>query len=57
MVKPQVPRLEPWVVLGPEGGPEVEFEGARYPSLSAAAKAVTGHSTNGWRFWRSAGVG
>lgn len=23
-------------------------------SLSAAAKAVTGHSTNGWLFWRPA---
>ena len=26
------------VVTGPEGTPEVEFEGARYPSLSAAGK-------------------
>jgi hypothetical protein len=25
-----------------------------FVSLSAAAKAVTGHSTNGWLFWRPA---
>ena len=37
------------VVTGPEGKPEVEFEGARYPSLSAAA----GYPVNGWRFWRA----
>ena len=42
------------VVLGAEGRPQVEFEGVRYPSLSAAAKAVTGHATNGWVFWRPA---
>ena len=23
----------------------------QYPSLSAAAKALTGGETNGWRFW------
>ena len=26
-----------------------------FASLSAAAKAVTGHPTNGWLFWRPAG--
>jgi hypothetical protein len=42
------------VVLGPDGKPEVEFEGARYPSLSAAGKAAAGYPVNGWRFWRTA---
>jgi hypothetical protein len=40
------------VVLGAEGKPEVEFEGARYPSPSAAGKAAAGYPVNGWRFWR-----
>ncbi|MDP2950743.1 MAG: DUF2924 domain-containing protein [Chloroflexota bacterium] len=29
----------------------VEMEGNRYTSLSAAAKALVGHETNGWQFW------
>ncbi len=40
------------VVLGEEGKPEVEFEGVRYPSPSAAGKAAAGYPVNGWRFWR-----
>jgi len=44
------------VVLGPQGRPEVEFDGARYPSLSAAGKAAAGYPVNGWRFWRPAGA-
>jgi len=44
------------VVLGPEGRPEVEFGGVRYPSLSAAGKAAAGYQVNGWRFWRAAGA-
>ena len=40
------------VVLGDEGRPEVEFEGTRYPSLSAAGKAAAGYAVNGWRFWK-----
>ncbi len=40
------------VVLGDEGKPEVEFDGARYPSLSAAGKAAAGYPVNGWRLWR-----
>jgi len=44
------------VVLGPQGRPEVEFDGARYPSLSAAGKAAVGYPVNGWRFWRPAGA-
>ncbi len=42
------------IVLGAEGKPEVEFEGARYPSPSAAGKAAAGYPVNGWRFWRRA---
>ena len=37
---------------GGEGAPAVECQGARYRSLSAAAKAITGNSVNGWRFWK-----
>jgi hypothetical protein len=44
------------VVLGPQGKPEVEFEGVRYPSPSAAGKAAVGYPVNGWRFWRTAGA-
>ena len=40
------------VVVGAEGKPEVELDGVRYPSLSAAGKAATGYPVNGWRFWR-----
>ncbi len=32
-----------------------EFEGRRYPSLSAVAKAVTGSHINGYRFFRLEG--
>jgi hypothetical protein len=35
-------------------GRAVEYGDQLFASLSAAAKAVTGHSTNGWLFWRSA---
>jgi hypothetical protein len=45
------------VVLGPQGRPVVEFEGAHYPSLSAAGKAAAGYAVNGWRFWRAAETG
>ncbi len=44
------------VVLGPQGKPGVEFDGARYPSLSAAGKSAAGYPVNGWRFWRPAGA-
>jgi hypothetical protein len=30
----------------------VESQGSRYRSLSAAARAITGNSVNGWRFWQ-----
>ena len=30
----------------------VEFKGTLYKSLTAAAKAVTDYSVNGWRFWK-----
>ena len=45
------------VVLGPDGKPEVEFDGARHPSLSAAGKAAAGYPVNGWRFWRTVETG
>ena len=45
------------VVLGPDGKPEVEFDGARYPSVSAAGKAAAGYPVNGWRFWRAVETG
>ena len=45
------------VVLGSQGRPEVELDGARYPSLSAAGKAAAGYPVNGWRFWRRAETG
>ena len=35
-------------------GRAVEYGDQLFPSLSAAAKAVTGHPTNGWLFWRAA---
>ena len=35
-----------------EGARALEFQGARYASLSAAAKAISGNSVNGWRFWK-----
>jgi hypothetical protein len=35
-------------------GKAVDYEGGRYTSLSAAAKAITGHAINGWRFWQPA---
>jgi len=34
------------------GAPAVECRGSRYRSLSAAARAITGNSVNGWRFWQ-----
>jgi 3-methyladenine DNA glycosylase Mpg len=32
-------------------GKAVEYAAKRYTSLSAAAKAITDHSINGWLFW------
>lgn len=32
----------------------IEWNGTTYSSLSAAAVAITGRSTNGWTFWRTA---
>jgi len=36
-------------------GKAVEYQGNRYTSLSAAARAITAHAINGWRFWQPAG--
>ena len=33
-------------------GRAVKYEGDLYPSMSAAAKAITKQSVNGWRFWK-----
>lgn len=33
-------------------GKAVAFDGEVYPSMSAAARAITKQETNGWRFWR-----
>ncbi len=38
-------------------GRAVEYGAQLFASLSAAAKAVTGHSTNGWVFWQPAETG
>ena len=35
-------------------GRRVKYGDQVFTSLSAAAKAVTGHSANGWAFWRAA---
>jgi hypothetical protein len=35
-------------------GRAVKYGDELFVSLSAAAKAVTGHSANGWLFWRRA---
>jgi hypothetical protein len=35
-------------------GRAVQYGDQLFASLSAAAKAVTGHSANGWLFWRPA---
>ena len=42
------------IVADEEGGraPAVECRGSRYRSLSAAGRAITGNSVNGWRFWQ-----
>ena len=36
-------------------GRGVKYGDQVFTSLSAASKAVTGHPTNGWAFWRPAG--
>ena len=38
-------------------GRGVKYGDQLFASLSAAAKAVTGHSANGWVFWRAAEKG
>ena len=35
-------------------GKAVKYGNEVFSSLSAAGKAVTGHPTNGWAFWRPA---
>ncbi|MBQ5557296.1 MAG: type I restriction enzyme HsdR N-terminal domain-containing protein [Aeriscardovia sp.] len=40
------------VVATVRGDGKIEIEGQPYPSLSKAAEIVTGHSRDGWTFWR-----
>jgi len=42
------------VVSAPEvrGGKGVKLDDKVYGSLSGAARAVTGHMINGWKFWQ-----
>lgn len=40
-------------VLRGGGRPCYEHDGTTYRSPSAAAKAITGTSVNGWKFWRA----
>ena len=40
------------VIVDEGGKSEVEFNGQRYASLSAAGKAAAGYPVNGWRFWK-----
>jgi len=33
-------------------GKAIEYAGAKYGSMTAAAQAITKQPTNGWRFWK-----
>lgn len=33
-------------------GKAIKFAGRLYPSMTAAAEAITKQPTNGWRFWK-----
>ena len=33
-------------------GKAIEYNKELYPSMTAAAKAITKNSVNGWRFWK-----
>jgi len=33
-------------------GRAIKYDGNIYQSMTAAAKAITKQSTNGWRFWK-----
>lgn len=33
-------------------GKSIKYNNKLYPSMSAAAKAITNQSVNGWRFWK-----
>ena len=35
-----------------KSGRAIKYDGKLYPSMTAAAKAITKQSVNGWRFWR-----
>ncbi len=42
------------VVAGDSGKAEIEFDGKRFTSLSAAGSAAAGYAVNGWKFWQRA---
>ncbi len=43
------------MVIGADAGkPEIEFDGKRYTSLSAAGSVAAGYAVNGWKFWQRA---
>ena len=45
------------IIVEAEGssGKRIRLGDHLYPSLSSAAKAITGHPINGWRFWQPVG--
>ena len=34
-------------------GKAIEYAGAKYRTMTSAAKAIAKQSVNGWRFWKS----
>ena len=42
------------VVADTKSGVGILFDGVVYRSMSAAARAATGNSTDGWLFWKLA---
>lgn len=36
-------------------GKAIEYNGVKYKSMTASAKAITKQPTNGWKFWRFQG--
>ena len=42
------------VIEGDDGRAEIEFDGKRFTSLSAAGSVAAGYAVNGWKFWQRA---
>jgi len=34
------------------GGKAIKYDDKLYPSMTAAATAITNHNKNGWKFWK-----